>query len=361
MPGDAAGKQGPNGLETGWNPDEAVRTVAVVGRIAAGWQPQSVEVKTLRALCEVAREAPDRLNPNLAPDLWGFEVLDIGPCLAEQFIVSSAREWTKSDGKDRARPRMRYYWNTLLATWTEKYLTIADALERDGIALRPGLAFLQGVGTGHKNRYGFVFTPPSATPAGTAPVEPDLLQVPLVRYRPQDISGTRLLRWLATRGLFLGGWGGRLFVGTGTLLTVLLILSLWFLFLAATAASAAVVILQLALSAGISLGIGYALLGWLARLINNRVTRAPLYLQPWSGHDDYLLELRRLPGASRNTLYLVRYAADCPLCGDDGRDQIQVAPGRLEFFGRLVGRCHRAPNAHVFSFDHITKRGRFLR
>jgi hypothetical protein len=256
---------------------------------------------------------------------------------------------------------MRDYWRSLMVTWGRQYQTIEDGLESEGIALRPSLECRTGGGTGNKNRYGFVFDQPATTPAGPAPVEPDLLQVPQVRYRPQDISGTRLLPWLATRGFFLGGWGGRLFVGTGTLLLTLLILWLGFLYLAATAASAAVAILQLALSAGISLGIGYALLGWLARLINNRVARAPLYLQPWSGHDDYLLELQRLPGASRNTLYLVRYAADCPLCGVDGRDQIQVAPGRLEFFGRLVGRCHRAPNAHVFSFDHITKRGRFLR
>ena len=316
-------------------------------------------VQTLRALCDLVNEEPTRLHPDLDPNDWGFEALDIGPRLQEQGNVPGAEGWLKNP--DKARRRMNEYGRNLDETWKVQRQTIADALERDGIALRPDLACRPGGGAGNKNRYGFVFDQPATTPAGTAPVEPDLLQVPQVRYRPQDISGTPLLRWLATRGLFLGGWGGRLFVGTGTLLITLLILWLWLLYLAATAASAAVAILQLALSAGLSLGIGYALLGWLVRLINDRVTRAPLLLQPWSGHDDYLLELRRLPGASRNTLYLVRYAADCPLCGDDGRDQIQVAPGRLEFFGRLVGRCHRAPNAHVFSFDHITKRGRFLR
>ena len=122
----------------------------------------------------------------------------------------------------------------------------------------------------------------------------------------------------------------------------------------------AVAFLKLGLSGGLTIVIFYSLFAWQLRLAANRVTIAPMLLQPWSG-DDYLLELRKEDGAKRNTMYLVRYAADCPLCGEHGGDAIHVASGRWEFFGRLVGRCDRAPNAHVFSFDHISQKGRFLR
>lgn len=126
------------------------------------------------------------------------------------------------------------------------------------------------------------------------------------------------------------------------------------------ASSSAVAFLKLGLIGGLTIVIFYSLFAWQLRLAANRVAVAPMLIQPWSG-DDYLLELRKQDGAERNTMYLVRYAADCPICGEHGKDAIRVASGRWEFFGRLVGRCDRAPNAHVFSFDHISQKGRFLR
>jgi len=61
--------------------------------------------------------------------------------------------------------------------------------------------------------------------------------------------------------------------------------------------------------------------------------------------------------------YVSRYVADCPICGvkDAGRSAINPAPGGWEFHGRVVGRCAHAPQEHVWSFDHITRIGRFLR
>jgi hypothetical protein len=126
-------------------------------------------------------------------------------------------------------------------------------------------------------------------------------------------------------------------------------------------ASTAIAFLKIGLIGGVTLWIAYLLLGWQMRLLADRVAPTPWLLQPLSKHNDYLLEMRRNEEAERNSMYLVRYVADCYICGTKGHDMIHVESGRLEFFGRLVGRCNRAPNAHVFSFDPVTRLGRFLR
>jgi hypothetical protein len=166
---------------------------------------------------------------------------------------------------------------------------------------------------------------------------------------------------MSDHGFYLGGWGGRIYVGVGALLIVIVALWTWLSLVAISAASTAVVIFKVITTSAITLSLAYLFSRWQIRLINDRVTRAPWFLQPWSNQDDYLLELRKAAGATRNTMYLVRYVADCPICGTQGHEMIRIESGRLEFFGRLVGRCNRAPNAHVFSFDHVSQAGRFLR
>jgi hypothetical protein len=100
------------------------------------------------------------------------------------------------------------------------------------------------------------------------------------------------------------------------------------------------------------------------RLLEDGIASAPLYWQPIARLGDNVLELRRDPGGAESpTVHLVRYVADCPLCGKEhGRSAVRIESGRIEFFGRrIVGRCIHAPNALVWGFDHITRKGRFLR
>ncbi len=189
----------------------------------------------------------------------------------------------------------------------------------------------------------------------------DYSKVSQVHYRQQDISGNRLVRWMSDRGFYLGGWGGRVFAGAFVILVMATAAWSLLLLVVISAASTVVAFLKLGLIGAMTLWIVYMIFGWQFRLIDDRVALAPWFLQSWWQRDDYLLELRKAEGAARNTMYLIRYVANCPICGAQGHDTVRVEPGRLEFFGRLVGRCDRAPNAHVFSFDHISKRGRFLR
>ncbi len=355
-------EQGPNGFETGWDSEQVVETVRAIRKIAAGWTPQTREVEMLRALCDLVQEQPDRLAPDANPDHWGFEAWEIGERLRELFKVSGAVGWEKD--RERGRRLMTGYWKKLDATWKRQRPTIVEGLHALGHPLRLRLHQEQGGGTGKRSRYGLRLDGGDAEPRPIAedpPPDLDLLKVPQVIYRQQDISGNRLVHWISDRGFYLGGWGGKVFAGTSLIVLIVAAIWLWLLMLAMSHASAALTFLQLSMIGAITLFLVYLFLGWQMRLVANRVAIAPMLLQPWS-RDDYLLELRKKEGAARNTMYLVRYVADCPICGpEEGCETIHVASGRLEFFGRLVGRCDRAPNAHVFSFDHITKRGRFLR
>jgi len=355
-----AGEQGPNGFQTGWDSEKVSETARAIEHIAAGWTPQNREVQMLRIMCDLVQEQPDRLAPGIDQDHWGFEAWEIGERLQERFKVSGAVGWKKD--QERGRRRMNTYWDDLGATWTRELPTIVDGLDALGHPLRLRLDRKKGGGTGNRSRYGFRLDDDAdARPIAEAPPpDLDLLKTPLLTYRRQDISGSRLVGWMSNRGFYLGGWGGKVFAGTSLIVLIVAFVWLWLLMLAMSHTSAALTFLQLGMIGAITLLLVYLFLGWQMRLVANRVAIAPMLLQPWS-RDDYLLELRNEKGATRNTMYLVRYAADCPICGEHGKEAIRVASGRWEFFGRLVGRCDRAPNAHVFSFDHISQRGRFLR
>ena len=51
------------------------------------------------------------------------------------------------------------------------------------------------------------------------------------------------------------------------------------------------------------------------------------------------------------------YSAKCPICNG----AVFIDNGRHEFKGRLVGQCRKAQTEHVFSFDHVTKKGQLIR
>ena len=63
------------------------------------------------------------------------------------------------------------------------------------------------------------------------------------------------------------------------------------------------------------------------------------------------------PGRSRGyDLRLVRYLADCPMCGGN----VSLREGGLGQFNRLVGCCDEEPGEHVFSFDRKLRAGYWL-
>ena len=205
LAGTSSGKQRPNRLEAAWSPEQAAGIATIVEQVAGAWEDRSHAVKVLRALCDLATKEPERLDPSRDPDQWGFLAMDIGEAL-RRFKIPGAEGWATDP--DKAKSRMTEHWPKLEALWERQRPTIADSLDAAGIALRPRLCRLEGGGAGKSTRYGFRLDSQEHQPGEEQPSDVDLLEVPQVRYRRQDISGNRLVRWMSDRGLYLGGWPG---------------------------------------------------------------------------------------------------------------------------------------------------------
>lgn len=350
-----AEKQTPNRLQTEWTLDELANTAQTITRIAAGWRDSSRPVQVLQALCDLTAAQPARLELTQDVQKWGFTALEIGEALQRRKIFDIGR-WASDPGT--AKDRMNKHWSKLEEIWQRQAPTIDDGLKQQGLAIGFSPHREEGGGAGKNTRYGFRFN--AQVDLGKSEAEIDLLRIPQVKYRHKDISDNRVVRWMSDHGLYLGSWGGKLYLAIFLLLLIAIVGWLLLAISVIAASSSSVTVLKLVLFFSAIPLIFYSAFAWQLHLLANKVALAPLLLQPLSV-GDYLLELRKDDGAKLNTMYLVRYAADCPICGEAGKDAIRVESGRLEFFGRLVGRCSRAPNAHVFSFDHVSRVGRFLR
>ena len=111
------------------------------------------------------------------------------------------------------------------------------------------------------------------------------------------------------------------------------------------------------------MGLFWYQLDWVTKQQKRRVMLGPFWLRIFSSFADIVVELPSRPGVEwRLPLHVVRYVADCPICGVEGagRSSVRLTSGGKEFFGRIVGRCRYAPQEHVWSFDHIAREGRFL-
>lgn len=65
---------------------------------------------------------------------------------------------------------------------------------------------------------------------------------------------------------------------------------------------------------------------------------------------------KRANGQYIRALQLVVYQAECPICSN----KVIIEKGHNAQKGRLVGVCDESPREHVFSFDHVTKKGKLI-
>ena len=89
------------------------------------------------------------------------------------------------------------------------------------------------------------------------------------------------------------------------------------------------------------------------QLVEHRVTLARTGVTAFS-EDPCQLEMFR--HNKEKWIRLVRFTADCPLCGG----AIELADGKPDQRVPLVGRCQESPHYHVFSFDRTQHAGTYI-
>lgn len=265
----------------------------------------------------------------------------------------------------RARNRLNAHWPTLETEFTELQGRFADAARKQGFE---GLYWPRKVESqgGHPSTYFLEWRPfdkgldePKLPNAYT--VLPGTL-----RYHEDKASlrfsllGRLLLLPLLFRSHSAGAMrieGLRRYVPAFALSSLVLVLG--GLLLTALLPSTE----RLHWSPVLAAGVGYwLLLHPLVRLYDRWIVMASPLLYPFSEWDcqvelQWDAESSEAPRARGYTLRLVRYAADCPLCGG----KVWLRDGGIEYLGRLVGRCIEEPTEHVFSFDRKLRAGYWLR
>lgn len=249
------GEQTSNRLETGRNPNEMARVAQTIGRIAAGWRDRSRAVQVLQALCGLAAGEPDRLKPDLAAEDWGFRATEIGEELRRRYKIRGIDGW--ADNPETAKAKMNEHWPKLGDIWERQKPTIEDGLRAEGLPVEIALYRDAGGGSGNYTKYGFRID--GRADFGDSASDIDLLRVPQVEYRRQDISGNWLVRWMSDRGIYMGGWGGKVFVGVFFLLLIFTLAWSWLVIVGMAASSSTVAFLKLGLLGGLTIVTFYSL------------------------------------------------------------------------------------------------------
>lgn len=351
--------------------------------IDADWPDVGPPEELLRALCVLERDDPDPKGHD--PYALAVQLASTDGVLKD--MVEKLGDDPKSVGSagGDARKRINNAWRKFekKGVWERRSgpgSKVEERFRASGLGVLPVPTKLPGGGRDKTNLYRLDVVPLTTTTVQsepesvTAAVEPATQTLPLPDVlAPRDpvvtygFASTELPRWLD----WIPAHGGRTRSPFG-LVFVGLLLSLWlvgiavlvFGFSMAYAAERTVDALQALLSTGAFLFAGWLVFQRWFHLAEDNVAIAPGLLNRGAGTGNNVLEIRRDPaGKASPRLHLVRYVADCPLCGGElGRSAVRIESGRLEFaVRRIVGRCRHAPNAHVFSFDHIRREGRLLR
>jgi hypothetical protein len=95
----------------------------------------------------------------------------------------------------------------------------------------------------------------------------------------------------------------------------------------------------------------------LKEILDKGITELPTLMAPIRTRNAMLVLYKdRTKGNVSLKMKAVTFEAQCCVCGED-----IVIEKSKEFNGRFIGKCTVAPTEHIFSFDHVTKTGKFLR
>lgn len=336
-----------NGVETGF---DATAAFVFLGKISSEWrEADRLDVLVLRAVCQLSIDQPHKATE-------GFPSWEI----VEAVGSLRGKPWSSRDDKGQMSNDVLRYWNKLTETWNSKCEGITQLIGETGLWRIPQPAKTEGGGTGRPSLYRIDWLPLEQR----EPAEPASRDVPpagtamrALRYICDDIQEAGPLARIFTRGLRLTGWRRNLYIAflAGPLLLCLLLITQIAFGVTMSLAVGSKTTLTSLLSFAFLCGVTLAAASPFFRLGTQRIVLAPWWMQ--SVDDDRLLEHRRPPRHPEKSIKAVRYTAICPICGG----KIAAKSGGFEFWGRIVGRCAEAPVEHVYSFDHVTRSGRYLR
>ncbi|GAB3261420.1 hypothetical protein GCM10027296_35430 [Chitinimonas naiadis] len=329
-------------METGMRRREVLEFVDGLSR-EWGSKSRSLSVRLLRALIRLSLAEPEK---------EGFTSIEV----AEEMDREKKTTWLAGGvDPDKLRGNVREQFKALQLTFDEKSAGIAQRLAHDnfGYTIRLHKVESRG-GSGNQSLYGLALVeigPEDQVPVWD-PSETEVASLPVVTYTTDDVVTKDRLTKLLARGIQMRG------IYRFVFLTVCLVL------LVAVAILGTVLVIQLAwpglqadtrsLLLQVAIAITVAMtLHDIFSLPTKRVAMAPFWLQ--GENWDCVLQWSRHVGQPA-TIQVVRYGATCPVCGGE----VRIRSGEFRFYGRLVGTCVESPREHIYSFDHIMRRGRLL-
>ncbi len=342
-----APEQEVKGVEKGFDRPKAL--VFLQEKLLAWKEVGRLDVQLLQGLCQLSEDDPARA-------VLGFASWD----LVEAISKIRGRPWSDSLDKGRMSDDIRQQWNNLLKTWETKSEGIAQLFADTQFTYLPLLQKAEGGGAGNPTLYRIDWVRAKPEVTSPKPDEHERVHAPNpkgVRYVCEDIEEANPFARIFTRGFQLKGWRKQLYIfllGAPLLFLWLLLVQI-ILGVTMSAAIGGKTVLTSLLSLAVIYWAVMVSVGPMYRLGVNRIVIAPWWMQ--SVDEDRLLERRAPPRHPEKSIKAVRYVAKCPLCGG----KVSATKGRLEFFGRIIGRCEEAPVEHAFSFDHITRNGKLLR
>ena len=319
-------------MKTGLVDDQLIE---IAKESAAGWRRNSKAGSLIRALCDLSAAHPERAD------------LGFNPAELYERIASPAQRQGMAD---------KNFGKEIGACFKDleaKREALVEHAAHHGLDWHAGVDKKVGGGAGNPSLYRLIRVPIERS--NPAPIEPALPEGH-IRYLCEDSLPARGWTAALARGIDIQGWRRVVYISVGILTVVTPLVLLYIVFVMSLFAPATRDLLNAMVASIVIAAVIYQEVFPIFSVVNSRILQAPflvLLLQ-----DDALLEWRCPPKHPSKSLRLVRYSGSCPIC--DGR--VNVARRQpLWAPADLVGRCEDAPNAHVFSFDHITRSGGPLR
>lgn len=329
--------------ETGFNTNHAID---LIEKNISSWKENDrLDCLLIRAILKLSKE-------NTEGSKSGFSSWD----LVDEVTKIRGKQWSTSGDKDRMSDDVRKQWPKMIALWQSKLEGISQSLSDNGFEFFPQISRVEGGGTGRPTKYKLDLKP--LTTQSNQSTQTYQSKIPSefhIRYICEDVKNPGLIIKLYTNGIISTGWKRPLFVMFLLIPCIFLFIALVILFLnLAFFDSIDSNKLGRMLTNVIVFGVMVLGISPLFFFSSKRIFIAPWWMQT---DDDRLIEYRSPPRFESKSLNAVTYSADCPICGG----KIKAKSGGIEFWGRIVGRCDESPREHVFSFDHVTRQGRYLR